>query len=83
MTDSYMLEDARLEPMVMLSMKENWVEFGLRYVVDYKQRHTTRDKICVLLLQAIEQSDGKIKLGAPSIEVATVPPLDINLVSKS
>ena len=29
MTDSYMLEDARLEPMVMLSMKENWVEFGL------------------------------------------------------
>lgn len=83
MTDSYMLEDARLEPMVMLSMKENWAEFGLRYVVDYKQRRTTRDKICTRVLQEIEQSGGQIKLGAPSIEVTTFPQLDINLTNRS
>ncbi|BAN34125.1 hypothetical protein SCD_n00276 [Sulfuricella denitrificans skB26] len=79
MTDQYMLEDARLEPMVTLNIKENWVEYALRYVVDYKQRRSTKDKICVRLLRAIEQSGGDIRLGAPSFEVASIPPLDIFL----
>lgn len=79
MTDKYMLEDARLEPMVTLNMKDSSVEYALRYVVDYKQRRGTKDKICVQLLQAIEQSNGQIRLGAASIEVTTVPPLDIHL----
>ncbi len=79
MTDKYMLEDARLEPMVTLSMKESWAEYTLRYVVDYKQRRSTKDKICVRILKCIEQSDGEIKLGASSFEVASIPPLDINV----
>lgn len=79
MTDKYMLEDARLEPMVTLSMKENWAEYSLRYVVDYKQRRSTKDKICVRVLKSIEQSNGAIKLGASSFEVAAIPPLNINV----
>lgn len=79
MTDKYMLEDARLEPMVTLNMTENWVEFSLRYVVDYKQRRSTKDKLCVLILSLIEQSEGQIMLGAPSFEVASVPPLNFNV----
>ncbi len=81
MTDKYMLEDARLEPMVTLNMNENWVEYALRYVVDYKQRRSTKDKICVLILSSIEQSEGKIMLGASSFEVASVPPLNVNVRS--
>lgn len=79
MTDKYLLENAILEPTVMLHMKENWVEYGLRYVVDYKQRRAMKDKICVRILQAIEQSAGEISIGAPSFEVASLPPLDINV----
>lgn len=79
MTDKYMLEDARLEPMATLNMQENWVSFDLRYVVDYKQRRLTKDKICVEILKAIESSDGKIMLGASSFEVGSIPPLDINI----
>ncbi|MDA0745692.1 MAG: mechanosensitive ion channel [bacterium] len=82
MTDKYMLEDARLEPMVTLNMQENWVEYALRYVVDYKQRRTTKDKICVRILQAIEQSKDEIRLGASSFEVASIPPVDIYLKEK-
>jgi small-conductance mechanosensitive channel len=79
MTAKYMLEDARLEPMITLSMKENWTEYALRYVVDYKQRRSTKDKICVRILKFIEQSDGEIKLGASSFEVTSIPPLDIHV----
>jgi small-conductance mechanosensitive channel len=79
MTDKYMLENARLEPAVSLTMKENWVEFALRYVVDYKLRRSTKDQICVALLAVIEGSKGDIKLGAPSLEISSVPSVDIHL----
>ncbi len=79
MTDKYMLEDAQLEPMVSLRMDDNWAEYALRYVVDYKKRRSTKDKICNDILKLIEESEGQIQLGAPSFEVASIPPLDINV----
>lgn len=82
MTEKYMLVDARLEPMVAREMKENWVEYSLRYVVDYKQRRSMKDKISDCLLQIIEQSKGEIRLGAPSIELATVPSLEVVVKSR-
>lgn len=79
MTDSYLLEHAQLAPMVSLSMKENWAEFALRYVVDYKQRRSTRDSICTALLKAIEGSSNRIRLGAPSFELSAMPGLEVKL----
>ena len=79
MTDKYLLEDAQLQPMVSLKMDDNWVEFVLRYVVDYKKRRSIKDKISSRILKLIEESEGQIKLGAPSFELASVPPLDINV----
>ena len=77
MTDKYMLEDAQLAPMVSLKMDDNWAEFALRYVVDYKKRRSTKDKICSRILKLIEESGGQIRLGAPSLEVTLIPPADI------
>lgn len=79
MTDKYMLEDAQLAPMVSLKMDDNWAEFALRYVVDYKKRRSTKDQISGLILKLIEESGGQIKLGAPSFEVASIPPLEVNI----
>lgn len=63
MTDKYMVEDAQLEPMVTFEIKENWAEYSLRYVVNYKQRRSTKDKIAVLILKLVEDSNGEITLG--------------------
>jgi len=79
MTDKYMVEDAQLDPMVTFEIKENWTEYSLRYVVDYKQRRSTKDKIGVLVLKLVEESNGEIVLGASPFEVASIPPLDVNL----
>ena len=79
MTDKYMLEDAQLEPMVSLRLDDNWAEFSLRYVVDYKKRRSTKDKISSHIIKLIEGSQGQIQLGAPSFEVASIPPLDVNV----
>ncbi len=79
MTDKYLLEDAQLKPSVSLKMDDNWAEFALRYVVDYKKRRGMKDQISSRILKFIEESGGQIKLGAPSFELASVPPLDVNV----
>jgi len=79
MTDKYLLEDAQLKPSVSLKMDDNWAEFALRYVVDYKKRRSLKDQISSRILKLIEESEGQIKLGAPPFELASIPPLDINL----
>ena len=79
MTDKYLLEDAQLTPSVSLKMDDNWAEFALRYVVDYKKRRSMKDQISSRILDLIEKSEGQIKLGAPSFELASIPPLDINV----
>jgi hypothetical protein len=79
MTDKYLLEDAQLKPSVSLKMDDNWAEFALRYVVDYKIRRSLKDQISSRILKLIEESEGQIKLGAPPFELASIPPLDINL----
>lgn len=38
-----MIEDARVEPIVTMVANDNWMEFTVRYVVDYKQRRSTKD----------------------------------------
>ena len=79
MTDKYLIENAQLQPMVALKITDNWVEFVLRYVVDYKKRRSTKDRISSRILEVIESSGGKIVLGAPAFEVASIPPLEIEV----
>ncbi len=79
MTDKYLIEDAQLQPMVALKITDNWVEFVLRYVVDYKKRRSTRDRISSKILDVIEKSGGRILLGAPAFEVASIPPLQVEV----
>ena len=79
MTDKYLIENAQLQPIVALKITDNWVEFVLRYVVDYKKRRSTKDRISSRILEVIESSGGKIMLGAPAFEVASIPPLEIEV----
>ncbi|MCP5326247.1 MAG: mechanosensitive ion channel [Oceanospirillaceae bacterium] len=77
MTQQYMLEDARLQPLVSVNLTENWAEFILRYVVDYKKRRSTRDAISLRILAVIENSQGDIRIGAPAFELAN--PADVRV----
>lgn len=70
MTEKFMIENAQVAPMVTLTFDENWITFTLRYVVDYKKRRATKNLIFTKSLKAIEASDGKIKIGITSIEIA-------------
>ena len=79
MTEKYMIESARVEPFVTLITNDNWVEYTLRYIVDYKRRRLTKDEICNQILKKIEASEGRISLGSATFEVTSVPDLQVTM----
>jgi hypothetical protein len=46
----YRVDPTELDPRVFLTANDNWMEFTLRYVVDYKKRRLTKDLIFTRLL---------------------------------
>ncbi|MFO5437943.1 MAG: mechanosensitive ion channel family protein, partial [Dolichospermum sp.] len=58
MVHKYLIEDARIEPAVTLAANDNWLEFTLRYVVDYKQRRGKKDVIFSRILDEFDNTNG-------------------------
>lgn len=69
MVKKYMIEDAITQPMVTLLANDNWVEFTLRYTVDFKRRRITKDKLMRALLQEVEGSKGRVQMASTTIEI--------------
>ncbi|WP_147803270.1 mechanosensitive ion channel family protein [Alkalicoccus halolimnae] len=82
MVRKFIIEDAKTDPMVTLSVNDNWVEFTLRYVVDYKSRRKTKDILFTSILEQIEANPGKTSLTSASFELASLPRVDVQLYQK-
>jgi small-conductance mechanosensitive channel len=75
--EKFMIEDARVEPMVTLVANDNWMEFTVRYVVDYKKRRTTKDVLFRRILEEIDHTGGKVALASATFELVGVPPITV------
>lgn len=69
MIRKYMIEKARIEPAVTLAANDNWVEFTLRYVVDYKQRRRTKDLLFTRLLEEIDLVPEKVGIASATFHL--------------
>jgi small-conductance mechanosensitive channel len=83
MVAKYRIEDASVEPMVTLVANDNWMEFTARYVVDYKRRRTTKDRIFARLLDAVDATAGRVALASATFELVGAPPIDVRLPGPS
>ncbi len=77
----YRIEDAKVEPVVTLQADQNWIEFTLRYIVDYRKRRSTRDALFTRILQEVDRSQGRINIATAGFEVLGAPALDVNVRS--
>lgn len=75
----YAIEDATIEPMVTISANDNWVEFTLRYVVDFKKRRSTRDRMYTRFLQEVEKSNKQIQMASATSEIVAFPTLHVEM----
>ena len=79
MVRQYRVEEANVEPMVTLRATDNWIEFTVRYVVDYRKRRWMRDHLFTRILEEIDKSDNKIRLASATFEVVPGSTLDVHL----
>lgn len=79
----YRVEDARLDPAVTMTFDANWVEFTLRYVVDYRVRRSTKDKLFSVILEQIGDTQGKVKIASASFQLTEVAPLSLHVENNS
>ena len=78
--ERYMIEDERVEPMVTVMANDNWMEFTVRYVVDYKRRRITKDQLFTRILEELDKTDGRVAIASTTIQIVETPAFDVRLM---
>lgn len=77
MVRKYSIENATLETMVSMKITDNWVEYTLRYVVDYRKRRSTKNAIFNEILNEVMGSNGLVELGSTTINITEFPAIKV------
>ena len=83
MVQIYLIEDATVEPTVTLIANDNWMEFTVRYVVDYKKRRGTKDKLFTRILDEFEKTEGKVTIASMTVQLVETPVFDVRVTNKA
>ena len=76
--ERYYIEDAKVEPTLAITMTDNWIQFNLRYIVDYKKRRLTKHILNELIGKEFEKTNGKVILASSTVEIVRIPIVNIN-----
>jgi small-conductance mechanosensitive channel len=79
LVEKFMIENAAVDPMVTMVANDNWVEFSLRYVVDFKRRRSTKDILFSKILQRIDLTEGRVGMASATFHVVGMPPVNVHL----
>ena len=71
--NKYYIEDAIVEPTLAISLTDNWIQFNIRYIVDYKKRRSTKHILNSKIMEAIKKTEGKVMLASSTIELINIP----------
>ena len=78
----YRIEEASVEPMVTLVATDNWMEFTLRYIVDYKARRKTKDRLFTRIIEEVDRTQGRVNVASASFELVKLPSIEVSLAQK-
>lgn len=70
LVQKFMIEDAKIDPVVSMSADENWVTFIVRYVVDYKKRRSTKDRLFTEIIKSIDNTSGQVVMATATLEIS-------------
>jgi small-conductance mechanosensitive channel len=84
MVKKYKIEDESVEPMVTMIANDNWMEFTLRYVIDYKKRRSTKDRIFTRIIEELGKTEGRVAIASTSTDISLVrtPPFKVSVTDK-
>ncbi len=78
----FLIEDAMIDPMITLIANDNWIEFTVRYVVDYKRRRGVKDRLFSRILEDVEKTDGRVALASATFHLVETPVIDVRVANK-
>ena len=73
----YYIEDAQVDPTLAITMTDNWIQFNIRYIVDYKKRRFTKNLLNEKIGNAILETNGKVSLASATFEIVSIPSINI------
>lgn len=79
MVQKYLIEDAQVEPLVTLVANDNWMEFTVRYVMNFKKRRITKDRLFTRILDEFEKTDGRVAFASSTYHIVETPVFDVRL----
>lgn len=77
MTRKFLIENASTQPMVNIIANDNWVEYTLRYVVDYKKRVGVKDQLFTKILERVENSSNQVELASATFALTKIPSIEV------
>lgn len=80
--NKYYIEDAVVDPTLAVTLTDNWVQFNLRYIVDYKKRRLTKHILNDKILIEVEKTKGKVILASTTLELIKIPELKVDVKNK-
>jgi small-conductance mechanosensitive channel len=72
----YYFTKRSLEPAIFLTLTDNWITFGIRYVTEVRSRRTLHDRLSRIILVEIEKSDN-IRIASSTINITGFPPVHV------
>jgi small-conductance mechanosensitive channel len=78
----YMVEEAMIDPVVTLTCTDNWIEFTVRYITDYKLRRSTKNRLFGLILDEFEKTGGRVKIASITMQLVDPQPLTVKFNGK-
>lgn len=76
--EKYYIEDAQVDSLLAITMTDNWLQFNLRYIVDYKKRRYTKHLLNEEIGKRFQETNGKVTLASTSFEIVRIPAINLN-----
>jgi small-conductance mechanosensitive channel len=78
-TQRFLIEAASVRPTTTITANHNWIEFTLRYVVDYRVRRSAKDRLFTRILEEIDKTADQVGIAASTLNIEKVAPLEVRL----
>lgn len=75
----YMVETPSFDSVVSLVANDNWLEFTVRYLVPYNKRRSVKDMLFLKIVDAFEETGGKVRFASMTVEITDFPRLGVDV----
>ncbi|MCH4553882.1 mechanosensitive ion channel family protein [Aestuariibaculum lutulentum] len=77
--NKYYIEDAQVDPTLAITLNDNWIQFNLRYIVDYKKRRLVKHILNEEIHKVVLETNREVELASTTLELIKIPELSVEL----